>query len=181
MMNPLKSTLLALAFSVLAPATLQAAAPESFTVSEYSFKRPATWEWVEVASSMRKAQLKVSDPKITDSAEVVFFHFGPSDGGGVQANVERWYGQFKEPKASINAKIEKVTVGGTEVTYVSAEGTYLSGMPGAARAEKAGYALRGAIVAGKQGSVFVKMTGPAALVKSADKDFKMLVESPLKK
>src|ERR1041385_814989 len=66
-------------------------APATFKVSEFTFKRPDKWEWVESASPMRKAQLKVGDAK--NAAEVVFFHFGPSNGGGVQANVERWFGQ----------------------------------------------------------------------------------------
>src|SRR5258706_16240185 len=81
-----------------------AAAPESFTVSEFTFKRPAAFEWVETSSPMRKAQLKVSDPKEKDSAEIVFFHFGAGDGGGAKANIDRWYGQFKEGPDHISAK-----------------------------------------------------------------------------
>ena len=34
-------------------------APTTFKVSEFTFQRPAKWEWVETASPMRKAQLKV--------------------------------------------------------------------------------------------------------------------------
>jgi hypothetical protein len=157
-----------------------AAAPETFKVSDFTFKRPATWEWVETASPMRKAQLKVNDADKKNSAEVVFFHFGPSNGGGVKANVDRWFGQFQGPREKIGAKSEEAKVGKHKVTYVQAEGTYLSGMPGGAQTPQPGSALRGAIIESPSGDVFVKMTGPAALVKSAEKDFKGLVESALK-
>ena len=68
-----------------------AAAPATFKVSEFTFQRPASWEWVETTSSMRKAQLKVNDADKKNSAEVVFFHFGPSNGGGVPAKCQRGF------------------------------------------------------------------------------------------
>jgi hypothetical protein len=42
------------------------------------------------------------------------------------------------------------------------------------------YALVGAIIEAGEGDVFVKMTGPKALAKSATADFKKMVESALK-
>jgi|SRR5215218_1832699 len=156
-------------------------APATFKVSEFTFKRPAKWQWVETASPMRKAQLAVPDEQEKkDPAEVVFFHFGPSNGGGVQANVERWYGQFEGPREKIGAKSEEAKIGQTKVTFVRAAGTYMSGMPGGARMPKTDYALRGAIIESTEGDVFVKMTGPEALVKSAEDDFRKMIESALK-
>ncbi len=49
-----------------------AEAPGTFKVGEFTFTRPAGWEWVEVTSSMRKAQLQVPGPDRKESAEVVF-------------------------------------------------------------------------------------------------------------
>ena len=155
-------------------------APATFKVSEFNFKRPEKWEWVETTSSMRKAQLKVNDADKKNSAEVVFFHFGPGNGGGVQANVDRWYGQFQEPREKIGAKSEKTKIGKHDVTFVRAEGTYLSGMPGGARTPQPGSALLGAIIESEEGAVFIKMTGPAALVKSAEGDFRKMIDSALK-
>ena len=172
---------LLISFAVLWASVLCAAdAPATFKVSEFTFKRPAAWEWVESASSMRKAQLKVNDADKKNSAEVVFFHFGPSNGGGVQANVDRWFGQFQEPREKIGAKSDETTIGKHKVTFVRAEGTYMSGIPGGARTPQPGHALRGAIIESSEGDVFVKMTGPAALVKSAEADFRKLIESALK-
>jgi hypothetical protein len=157
-----------------------AEAPATFKVSEFTFQRPAKWQWVENASPMRKAQLAVPGEDKKDPAEVVFFHFGPSNGGGVQANVERWYGQFEGPREKIGAKSEEAKIGKTKVTFVRAAGTYMSGMPGGTRTPKADYALRGAIIESAEGDVFVKMTGPEVLVKSSEDDFRKMIESALK-
>ena len=155
-------------------------APATFKVSEFTFTRPANWEWVESTSQMRKAELKVVDEKTKAKAEVVFYHFGQGGAGGTQANVDRWLGQFVEPRDKINAKTEVANVGKHKVTYVSAEGTYKSGMPGGAPTPAPNYALLGAIIEASEGSVFVKMTGPKELTKSASADFKKMVESALK-
>src|SRR5580765_6843739 len=143
--------------------TLRAEPPATFKVSEFTFARPANWEWVETTSAMRKAQLKVPDPKGKAGADVIFFHFGKGDGGGTKANVERWLGQFKEPRDKIQAKTEEATIGKHKVTYVGAEGTYISGMPGGAQTPMANYALSGAIIESDEGNVFIRMTGPKEL------------------
>lgn len=156
----------------------QAAGPETFPVSEFKFKRPEKWQWIESNSPMRAAQLKVVDGKA--EAEVVFYYFGEGGAGGTQANVDRWFGQFVGPKEKLNPKTEESTVGGVKVTYVQAEGTYNSGPPMGAKTPMPGYALMGSIIEGKKGSVFVKMTGPKALVTGSVGDFKKMVESALK-
>jgi len=155
-------------------------APATFKVSEFTFTRPANWEWVESASQMRKAELKVVDEKTKAKAEIVFYHFGQGGAGGTQANVDRWLGQFVEPRDKINAKVEDTTVGKHKVSYVSAEGTYKSGMPGGPQTPMPDYALMGAIIESAEGSVFVKMTGPKELTRSATADFKKMVEGALK-
>lgn len=161
----------------LAPARA-ADAPATFKVSEFTFKRPAAWDWVETTSAMRKAQLKVTDTKTKESAEVVFFYFGAGGGGGTKANVDRWLGQFQDAS---KPKAEEVTIGKTKVTYVQTEGTYLSGLPSGAKTPMPNHALLGAIMEGEEGSVFIKLTGPKALAKTAEADFKKMVESALKK
>ena len=115
----------------LATRMLAADAPATFKVSEFTFTRPASWEWVDVgASPMRKAQLKIPGKTKNDSAEVVFYYFGEGGAGGTQANVNRWLGQFQEPREKINPKSEEITIAKHKVTFVQAEGTYMSGMPG---------------------------------------------------
>ena len=111
------------------------------------------------------------------SAEVVFFHFGESNGGGTKANVDRWLGQFQD---SSNPKVEEKVVGAKKLTYVQVEGTYLSGMPGGPKTPQANSMLQGAIAESKEGNVFIKMTGPASTVRAAKDDFRKLVEGALR-
>ncbi|MEW6305211.1 MAG: hypothetical protein AB1705_17175 [Verrucomicrobiota bacterium] len=165
---------------VLVDFSLCAQDGESFKVSQFTFKQPKGWE-KQQSGGMRAAQFKVTDAKIKGEAEVVFFYFGPGGAGGVQANVDRWFSQFQEPKDKINAKTEEVTVGGTKVTYVSAEGTYMSGSPFGPKTPMPNHALVGGIIEGSEGSVFVRLTGPKDLAKAATADFKKMIEGALKK
>src|SRR5262249_54613544 len=126
---PMKTNL-ALFALFLSLAAFAGESPATFKVGGISFTRPEKWEWVPTTSAMRAAQLKVNDADGKGSAEVVFFQFGAGQGGDAKANVERWLAQFEEPREKLNSKTETVTVGKAKVTYVTAEGTYRSGMPG---------------------------------------------------
>lgn len=158
--------------TLLAWGTLRAADPVQFSVGDFQFDRPDGWAWVPVTSSMRKAELSVPGPEGVP-AEVTFFHFGPGQGGGVEANIQRWFGQFQDGYTDTR----KETYGGTPVTLVSASGTFASGMPGGPTTSKPGYALRGAILEHAEGNVFVKMTGPEATVKAAEGAFEKMVKT----
>lgn len=148
----------------------RAADPVEFSVGGFTFSRPDGWQWIVPSSAMRKAQLMIpGDPP----AEVTFFHFGPGQGGGVQANVDRWFGQFQDAKTGQT----KETVGQTQVTFVQAQGTFSSGMPGGPTTPMPGFALRGAILESGGGDVFVKMTGPAATIAQAEPAFTKMVKS----
>lgn len=153
------------AFSV----TLHAEDPTSFEVGTLKFQRPNEWQWVPVSSPMRKAQLKVPGEDPAKSADITFFHFGAGQGGDVQANAQRWLKQFRANEGA--EKIETQEINGKKVTLVSTEGTFNSGMPGAAATPLPDQALLGAIVDDPQGAVFIKMTGPAPLVKKSREKF----------
>jgi hypothetical protein len=99
----------------------------------------------------------------------------------VQANVDRWFKQFVEPTNQINPKVEVTTIGKTKVTYVEAQGTFKDGMPGGPTTPMTGFALMGAILESDDGDVFVKMTGPKALVQSLTAEFKKMIERGAKK
>jgi len=147
--------------------------PAVFEVGPWKFTRPAGWQWVQVNSPMRKAQLNVPGRDGGAPAEVTFFVFG-SGAGGVQANVQRWLGQFEAKPEAARTETREFT--GTKVTFVSTEGTFRSGMPGGPTTPLADYALRGAILdPGGEELVFVKMTGPAALVKDSGKQFDEMI------
>jgi hypothetical protein len=157
-----------LILALCSAAILRAEDPTTFEVGGLTFDRPTDWSWVPVSSPMRKAQLKVQGAKPADSADITFFYF-EGGGGGVQANAQRWVNQFHGPEGA--SKIEEQKIGGLKVTMVSTEGTFSSGMPGGPVTTMDNYALLGAIIEGKEGNVFVKMTGPVALVKESQKKF----------
>ena len=149
-------------FMVLVTAAA-AAGPVEFTVGSFTFERPEQWEWVTPTSPMRRAQLSVPGKADTLPAEVTFFHFGAGQGGSVQANVDRWFKQFSD--GYTDAKSEQA--GDTTITFVKAEGTFASGMPGGPTIPMKDYAMRGAILESSSGDVYVKMTGPKEVVKGA--------------
>jgi hypothetical protein len=107
---------------------------------------------------------------------VVFFHFGEGGGGGTKANIDRWLSQFQEPREKLQSKVEEVTVNQRKITYVQAQGTYLSGMPGGAKTPQPNTMLLGAIIEGQDGSVFVRLTGPVRLSTASQAAFRKMVE-----
>jgi hypothetical protein len=125
---------------------------------------PSTWK-SEAQRPMRLATYTI--PPATgdsDPGECGVYYFGQGQGGSVQANMDRWIGQFQSKEA---AKRDQRTIHGLKVTTVDVSGAY-SGMAGpmakTAAAPKPNYRLLGAIVEGPQGSVFFKFTGPAKTV-----------------
>lgn len=150
-------------------------APTQFNVGAFSFTRPDTWKWEVPTSLMRKAQLTIPAKNGT-TALVTFFYFGPGQGGTVQANVDRWAAQFTAVDgAPIKTTAATQKIKTTTVTFVSARGTFLSGLPGGPTQACPDYALRGAIMESAQGDVYIKMTGPEALIKEATPAFDAMI------
>ncbi len=167
---------LVLSASLFAPTARAAdAAPESFEVGGLKFKRPTDWAWVPLQSSMRKAQLTVPGLGAAKSAEITFFHFGPSGGGDLESNIQRWIRQFQSAPGA--EKVESKTLGGRKTTLVTTEGTFSAGMPGQSATPMENYALLGAIVEDPAGNVFVKMTGPRETVQAAKPKFLEFLEA----
>ena len=116
-------------------------------------------------------------------ADCAVFYFGPGQGGAVDANIERWIGQFAQPDGSESRKAAKIanhTIAGLKVTTIDLVGTYLASMGGPMSGKTEpmpGYRLLGAIIEAPEGPVFFKITGPEATVVGALDDFQQLVES----
>ena len=126
---------------------------------------------------MRKAQFSVPGEN-GKNAEVAFFHFGNGGAGGVKANVDRWMKQFEEAK---DRTIKSTVIGEVPVTYAQAHGTFLSGSAFGPKTPKPNYALLAAIISGKNGSIFIKMTGPKETVEAQVSNMKKMVLNSLDK
>jgi hypothetical protein len=140
---------------------------------------PQGWK-AEGARPMRAATYGVpAAPGDHDPAECAVYFFGQGSGGSIQANLDRWKGQFQRAGQPADAKIDKRTVHGLTVTTIETSGDY-SGMGGpmAQQASVAhNYRLLGAIVEGPGGNIFVKFTGPAKTVEANRKQFDQLLAS----
>lgn len=131
---------------------------------------PANWK-SEAQRPMRLATYTIPPaPGDSEPAECGVYYFGQGQGGSVQANMDRWIGQFQSKEA---AKRDQRTVHGLKVTTVDTSGAYT----GMGAAPKPNYRLLGAIVEGPQGSVFFKLTGPAKTVAQLQAAFEKLLAS----
>jgi len=146
-------------------------------VSEFVFDAPEPWADVTSGRPMRAAELKY-DVEGEEDPVAIFFFFGPGQGGGVQDNIDRWKGMFEGgPKAEEQIELDK------GVILLVLTGTYLesSGGPFAPgpKTPKADHRMLAAILPSEQGSVYVRMTAPAAVVDTVRPAFEALIKSAL--
>jgi len=114
------------------------------------------------------------------SAECGVYFFGAGQGGTVEANLERWKGQFKGLDGKVApAQIAKRTVHGLTVTTIDTAGEYsgLGGPMAAASRAVPGYRLLGAIVEASGGNMFIKFTGPAKTIAENQRKFEQMLAS----
>jgi hypothetical protein len=177
----MKSTLillLAVSFFAL-PNLTRAEEAETLVVSEFTFKYGKPWIRQQVTSSMRAGQLTYdhADEKLADIDLVIYF-FGQGQGGGIQANLDRWVGQFEGTPES---KIEEKEMSGRKVSFLTAKGTYMDSMGGpfsGNKEAKTDHMMLAAILPSDQGAVFLKLTGPQASVEAMMTDFEKFAASP---
>ena len=169
----MRTAFFAAIFSLLIALAAQA---EPVKVGAFTFSAPEGWKTVTPSSAMRKAQLEIAQG--SEKAEVTFFQFGAGEGGNAADNVARWFAQF--PGSEAKRKTETVQAGSAKITFAVTEGTFSSGMPGGPTTPMTGYALCGAILESPDGNVFIKMTGPEAIVKASSDAFKKMVSEAAK-
>jgi len=103
-------------------------------------------------------------------------------GGGVEANLQRWKGQFSGEDKKV-ADTETFDAGPFKVHVLQVSGQYaetMGGGPffGGKKVMRDDYAMLGAImVHPKGGSYFVKMIGPEAVVKPSKEAFMEMLKS----
>ena len=137
---------------------------------ELHYKMPDGWVNEKPTSTTRAAQYKLpkaeGDP---EDASLVLYYFGATQGGAVQANIDRWIGQMQQPDGSASkdkAKTENLTINGMKVTTVDVTGTFTAEMmPGSGeRHNNADYRLRAAVIETPKGNYFAKLVGPSKTV-----------------
>lgn len=143
-------------------------------IVQYEFSAPVSQDKDQ---NKDKAEQQKADGKASELARITIM----GAGGGVDANLERWYTQFEQPgggSTKDKAKLEKFEAGGQTVHYVDVSGTFkdtmgagpFSGKPAVLRED---YRMLGAIIATEElGQYFIKITGPAEVLEELDEGFK---------
>lgn len=133
-----------------------------------TWEAPAGWVEESPSSLMRKAQFLLPRAENdTEDGSVVLFHF--PGGGSAQANLQRWYGQFKQPAGRSSADVADIkqsTVNGLKQTTVELTGTFLfkQNMMSQSATEKPNFKMLAAVIETNSGPWFVKCVGPEKTV-----------------
>jgi hypothetical protein len=131
---------------------------------------------------MRQAQYRLpraeGDP---EDAEMVVFYF-QGQGGSVQANIDRWIGQFSKADgtpANDTAKVSKRESHGVPLTIVDVSGTYTgsAGPMMAGGAPKPNFRMIAAVAEHGSGPWFFKLTGPSKTVSRWEASFQKFLET----
>src|SRR5688500_6010924 len=111
--------------------TVIALAAASFSAATLKFDVPAGWTSEAPTSSMRIAEFTL--PRATgdsDDASVTVLFCGGSQGGNVQASIDRWIGQMAQPAGQPSSKVAKTapstTASGLKLSIVDVSGTYVA-------------------------------------------------------
>jgi len=160
-----------------APAHGGAAAP----AGTLRFTPPSGWVTETPTSSMRRAQYRLAradgDP---EDGELVVFYF-EGQGGSIQANIDRWTGQFQKSdgtSASGDARVSNKQTHGIPLTIVDCSGTYTGGGgPMASGPPKANFRMLAAVAETPAGPWFFKLTGPARTVARWEASFQGFLDT----
>ncbi len=159
-----------------------AAAPAAAATGALAFTAQPGWVVEKPTSAMRKAQYTLPhvEKDTEDAALVVYFFSG--QGGDLQANLDRWCGQFEQPDGKPSTEVLKNssrTVNGMNVHQADLSGTYVAETaPGSGEhVRKEGWRMLAAILEAMEGPYYAKLVGPAATVAKWEESFKSFVDA----
>src|SRR5262249_52453641 len=99
-------------------------------IATLKFDAPAEWVSKPASSTMGVAEFAL--PKVagdSEDATLTIFFFGATQGGNVQANIDRWIGQMSQPDGRQSkdvAKTSSLTSHGLKISMVDVTGTYVA-------------------------------------------------------
>jgi hypothetical protein len=155
----------------------------AYTIAEegFSLAAPEGWKRVQPKSSIVETEFSIpSEGEGLQPGRMTVM----GAGGSVQANVDRWYGQFAQPDGSdtkSKATSKKLKLAGCDVTIVDITGTYKDAPAGPFAGGKAvdrpDYRMLAAIVeTPDRGNYFLKFYGPGKTVAKHADGFRAMVE-----
>lgn len=137
---------------------------------------PEGWQRVPPSSSMRIAEYAAPSPESSEGATLAVFQ---GNMGSVDANVQRWFGQFSQAdgRPSQGKRWALETEGGHRATMVDVSGTFRDGMGMGGATVREGYRMLGAILEAGGTTYYLKFTGPRQAVAAHEDGFESLVLS----
>ena len=178
-----KLTVLALAVLIIAPALPGAEKTKKVVAKDIILNVPTSWKQSPASNNLRTAQFAI--PKVEgdkDDAELVVYFFGGA-GGGVNANLERWSGQFQP-----GGKKQKIYKGQSkqgEYYLLDITGVYNKpiGPPINRQTNPTpGYQMMAVVLMIKdKGNYFLKLTGPQKTVAAAAQALRVAIDADVKK
>lgn len=157
--------------------------PIAFSVADgkLNFNAPGVWTKVQPRVNFIEAEFSIpkeeGDPK---NGRLTIM----GAGGSVDANIERWYGQFSQPDGgdtSEVAKVEEITVKDMTVHMVDITGTFTDTSggpfnPNAKKVDRDNYRMLAAIIETEEdGNYFLKMYGPKPTIDKHTRGFKKML------
>ncbi len=132
------------------------------------FVVPSGWEKVALSQFQRgiisaKFQMPDAGPDVTLTLS--------RSGGGIEANLDRWRGQFE---ASRDEVTETLQVANADATLIDMEGRFSAGF---GREPQDGWRMIGVVVDLPDQGYFLKLTGPVDQVKKVEPEFRELITS----
>ncbi|MCH2182191.1 MAG: hypothetical protein MK108_09320 [Mariniblastus sp.] len=157
------------------PATVE------FSVADgnMKMKAPSAWKKIKPKINFIEAEFQIP-PTEGDENNGRLTIMGA--GGSVQANIDRWIGQFKQSDGTSTrskTKSEKMEVNGMPVHMVDITGNYMDGMGGpfGPKTERENYRMLGAIIeTANDGRYFVKLYGPRKTIDKQAAQFKKMIQ-----
>jgi hypothetical protein len=133
----------------------------STKLGSLSLEIPTTWQVVPTDGQMRKAEWKL--PGDAGSVSLIAYHFGAGGAGMLEANLNRWKGQFEQDPQD-NARVAKGGTAGAEWTMLEVRGRWVAETrPGSGDFQNLpGQCMLAAVVDASAGPYYLKAVGPEA-------------------
>lgn len=143
--------------------------PYEATVGGVKFKVPADWEEKPAKNQFVLGEFSI--PGEGGPARLTL----SSAGGGLEANIERWRGQFNPGPNDPEPRESEITFDGQKGTLVELAGTFSDMMNRGAPSKN--WRMLGVAVPMGDTNFFVKLTGPASIITTRREEFLKFVES----
>lgn len=139
------------------------------------WQAPEQWEPQPPSNQMRFAEYQVPGDDGSEPAELTVFYFGPEGGGGAEATLNRWAGEFSGGSDPV---LDQREIDGMTVHTIEVDGTRQPSMAmGAGGGPTEDQQLLGAVAETSDGLFFFRLVGDQEVVGAETEQFDAFVNS----